>query len=259
MKAKTNVASMTILIVSTCVLSALETKELNGCFVTFKTTKPSFILGEPVILMCEVENRTGVAVDVDFGPGWADAFNFELAVPNPTAISRNAHHKQGMSRSGKVRLEAGESCHQPIVLDRFLTLNQAGNYSLKCTFRMGEQSIICPLTLKIDPEDGAKLRATLAAMIDVALADKKKDMEEYYVIKTALAYVHSPAAVPELLRAAQLGLEAALEGLRRTGGAEATQALEQLMRSDNKEIAIKAKGELSLMKMAEKGVAGIAK
>jgi hypothetical protein len=240
-----------------CALSAQESKELNGCGVVFKTTKPSFLLGEPVILMCEVENRTEGTMDLDFGADWVDAFDFELAIPHAEAILRDPHLQSG--RSGKVRVEIRETCHLPIVLDRFLALNRAGSYNLKCTFRMGEQSVICPLTLKIDPEDGAKLRTALAAMIDVALKDKRKDMEEYYVIKTALPYVHSRAAIPELLRAAQMGLEDAVEALRRIGGSEATAALEQLTKSQNEEIAARAKSQLALMKMAEEGVAGIPK
>ena len=216
--------------------------------VVFKAQGKSFLLGQPVILECEIRDLRPEAVTIDLGADRLTAFTFS-AIQTNGVVDKGPPPIGGIVALGMITIKTNEPYRQQIILDQLLISESIGVHEIDCGLKLRNTTVGNRVSIEITPANDEQLRAYIQSMEKRIEGTRYKD--ESLFLERALSFVHSAAVVPDLKKVveaqAKLGLYEVLKAFRRIGGPSARQALLDLTKSQNQELAVKAGLELKLL------------
>jgi hypothetical protein len=208
------------------------------------TTVEFVTMHEPVVLRVSIANVEDTPLVAQFGWNRVGGFSFELTGPDGSRSTRTPTVQEGIAKSETVVVQPRGAFSYPIILDEWFPMSQVGDYSLSVTFagsvtRQGDDVSVGPLQrlrFRILDRDPGRLKARCAELQRRALDRHGSDFLD---ASAELSYVRDPIAVPYLLAliTARESVRAAVQGLGRIDGPEATKALEDLSTHTDPEVA----------------------
>jgi hypothetical protein len=215
-------------------------------------------LHEPVVLRVVVKNTLARPVEIDLGADRKAGFLFAIKPPGGTTIKLPPLVREGISRSGRLTLEPGQTYNQELVLNEWYEFPAVGKYELSARLVASAktpegESLSEPAefrtTLTVGPEDAERLRQVAAGLAEQITG--AHSYEEAAEAALALGYVKDPVAVPYLEKALSAGHMVepiVIAGLERIGGEDAIRALTAASASQDEETAELARAALDRVK-----------
>ena len=255
------------------VVSPYLGKVMNELTVSFQVPKDQHAIGEPVVIVCELINRSPSEVPVELG--WGGIANFTFRSPaKDTTIHRRSPVLPAFTVEDENKVIKGRSTlKHRLILDEWISFTKAGSYDVEWAFKRGGVTLSGWFEVRVSQTDAEILRARVRTLVDQMLKaylgaiepprqwarelpselePPSVDLEEFFFLDRALSFVHSPEAIAELKRGAKScphGNYEVVKAFRRIGGEQALRALEELSMSDIEPLRVLAAAELELMKL----------
>jgi hypothetical protein len=236
-------------------MNVAEPSQAGDARIELSFDRPSYVLGEPVLLRFCIVNVSNRPFDVEIGGdyrGGSRSTRFKVSVTNGAGVAMPDPDPSGFNLGGAstVRQVApgGRECRS-LLLMRYVRIDQPGTFSIRATHDLGWKTSTPPggtttiaLTMPGAEEANRVLDATLAL----------PDLEDYApgtmdVVRPRrdFSVLRYPVYLAPLVRLAEGGNVEALTGIGSIPTAEATRALVGLMRHANRELARDASRELA--------------
>ncbi len=240
--------------------------------VIFSPSKEAFLLGEPVIIDCKIINQTNKDIALILGEHMP-AFEFNY-ITKSASVTVKLINVCPLSQIATIKPKT--EFNYPIVLDQWLTFTTNGQYEVKCSLRTGakmhndklgnsknalqyhikseEQLLTRTVRIIIKDGDPHELKSLVKLMTKQIKDSTGIDSSQEEFWGKAMSYFHSTDVIPELKAAASTTYltPEIIKAFRRIGGPEAKQALQELSKSDNDDLASVAKAELYMMEKGSK-------
>jgi hypothetical protein len=221
----------------------------NGIHVAFSARKSQFMLGEPIIIDCQITNSSQTVFEFmvfDAPMVTSGAFSFEAVpgkgtfrTPNTEIHDFDERYPDSIVVYRAPRLLSGDPLTEAILLNWWLTPEELGHHEVQCSLKSVAGTFTQIVSFESVPTDPAKLCAWVRAAVS-SVQDKPESVLKGDVLDQAIGFVGSPAAIPELRRAAEQGIYTAVEALKRIGGDEATKTLVELSKNADTNLAARA-------------------
>jgi hypothetical protein len=218
----------------------------DGVSLSCTLARTNVVLREPVVLNFVVENTLSQPVKLDLGYDRKGSFLFTVAQPDGKKVELRQSLKMGLSRIGEVRLEAGRTYRQNLLLNEWYEFPAAGDYEVQVRLAkpiqtQDGQDISVPtefrLPLKVGAENPAQLSEVCSELAArVAAADSYDEAAEAAL---ALSYIKDAVAVPylqEVLASGHLVEPIAVAGLEHNGSNESVEALLSALRTQPRQV-----------------------
>lgn len=213
-----------------------EHSNQNSVKVSFVAPNQKAVLHEPVFLKLIIKNDLGNSISFDLGHNRKSNLEFTITKPDGTIIQLPRASEEGFGRIGTLKLPAGESYSQRILLNEWYEFPEVGLYKIKA-------SLVTPIT----SESGSSLDIERSAILDFEVlpanpevlssicrnlansASDNSNASRASDASLALSYVRDPIAVPflkELLdKGGPVARSNAAVGLGRIGNRDAIEKL----------------------------------
>jgi hypothetical protein len=209
---------------------------VTGVALSFDFPEQRLTLHEPVILTFKVTNNAPGAIKLFLGEDRKAGFSFTLMKPDGTTVKLPPYRPEGLSVSGDLSVQPGESYFQNLLLNEWYDFASLGTYELDARL---VQPILADsgvsyggnaglsARIEITPRDELTLSKTcdnLASAVEGATSASQEAVES----ALALSYIRDPIAVPYLrrvLKGQRMVENFAIKGLEAIANESAVQAL----------------------------------
>lgn len=237
-------AALPLLFVGECLTAGAAGMSGLPIEVRFESSR-EIPLGTPILVYAVLTNVGTEALVVDLGPFREAAFSFRAQSTTGKLRAGEWTIREGVAEVRTVLIEPSSTYKQQLIVDRWLTLNEIGEYGLDVSleakvFRGGRPPVFyngeevgiltandtLPLLVKDDPESAERVCAELANRAKV------QDASVSLSALDALTFVSTSACLPALKGVVLEGKHTpyiALEGIVRVGGAAALEVLLELL------------------------------
>ncbi|MGH9898882.1 MAG: HEAT repeat domain-containing protein, partial [Pyrinomonadaceae bacterium] len=223
--------------------------QANDKDITSYSMAETTTLHEPVIIYFNVSNVMTQPLKIDLGRNSKGAFRLAVTDPdgNRAQISSLDMPREGISFSGLVTLDPGESFKKPLVLNEWCEFSKVGKYLIELELNSTLQTLggeIVPATrkfsanLKVTPRDTERLKNICESLVQQVLASTS--YQQSAEAAATLSYVKDPIAVrylEKVLESHKMVEQYAITGLRRVGNSDAVHILISTIEKQERETA----------------------
>lgn len=223
--------------------AAAGAQTLADARITVSTDRPTFLLGENVLVHYCLENRSSVGMTIEVGGdsrGASRSQRFKVVVTNESGVTMADPDPSGFHFGGalyKPLVNPGDRWCQSLPLMRYARIPDPGRYSVRVAHDLG-------WTVKPLPGAEAAVSFTMpgageAARVIAALMALPEEQRDF----STLRY---PVYLPALVRLVEGGPAAAVTGIGAMPSPDATRALIALMKHSDRAIARGAARQLAM-------------
>ena len=202
MRPKSRFLGIVLVMLSQCLngVSAQET-----VVTKFKLNSPTITLHEPVVMNFTILNVLRNSIQFDLGNNRKGNFQFAVTTPQGEKIPLPRIIEDGLTRVGKVSLDAGQTYTQMLLLNEWYPFSMQGKYEIEVRLvsetktSSGTEIKSSPqqtLDLKVLPRNQDKLQATCESLAKAAIENPVFVQANDAAL--ALSFVNDPIAIPYL-------------------------------------------------------------
>ena len=182
---------------------AILESDMQELRMSISPSKASVLPGEPCVVELTINNKSASEILLDLGADGTEAFSFSLfsAVDGPIWRSGPIRKAGGVARSGKVRINPGDSCTRILVLNRWgTTMVAPGDYDVLCTLRTRDGTgVTASCRIVVANPDQDALSGILSDLADQVLSTRKPLADRGFAF-SLLSSSRSSQVVPHLAR-----------------------------------------------------------
>jgi hypothetical protein len=190
-----------------CVTCAFAS-EFPRVTVEIQPEKSTFVSHQPIDFTFLIHNFTAQSVTVDLGDNRKANLVLRIAFPNGTRNEFRLPQREGLARIGQVKVDAGDTYSQPLLINEWADLSTPGVYQIaiqvRGLMRSGNGSIVEQLESQSvvadvrSPDD--RVLASFCLDILQRLLSSRSYIDAEHAAEV-LSYTHDPIAVPYLAKA----------------------------------------------------------
>lgn len=172
--------------------------------LSFVAKNPQPTLHEPVLLQLAVQNGTGQPIEIDLGLNRKANLEFTVTEPDGSVVRVPRLSAEGFGRIGRVKVDAGKTYEQELLLDEWYRFSRPGRYTVKGALvtpvkiagAAATLSEAKPVELTVQPANPEMLSQTCARLLQTALTGASVQVASEAA--SALSYVADPVCVSHL-------------------------------------------------------------
>jgi hypothetical protein len=239
-------------------VDSLGRADIGQDSAVFEFTLPTTTtLGEPLILLARLRNRSPEPITADFGLDDQTLFTFRQTKPDGSTVTVQPRPpRNGLAFLSQHQIARRSTYPAALVLDEWLTFTQLGRHQIDVEFRgavtrlRGGQVAVnraVSLSVEVKQRNAGRLRRRCEQWLEQA--GHQRPGGEARAAEVALSNVIDPVAIPYLEKAIERSNESLFFGtLIKIGGPEVLAVLERLAKSTNQVTAAQARSVLALIR-----------